>query len=153
MPLISNVLGHFYSGGVPSAASSGSQGQSRVSNPEDNIFVDADEESTGSGSATSGVSSANYGNSTGQTDKADEEIIASVLAAFEPKKEADKGAEEDFSRRAAMSTQAKLTSEALFEALETESFSQILESRQYVQDAYGKSNAQSRYAESAKLSA
>ncbi|WP_375172959.1 hypothetical protein [Pseudooceanicola sp.] len=56
----------------------------------------------------------------------------------------DKVNAEDFARRAAISTQAKLHSEALFEELETEAFSLLLAKKPSPSEAYPKSEPEVR---------
>lgn len=97
---------------------------------------------------------ANYNNGPTSTYIApkDEEVISSVTSALQSEERDGKVNAADYARRAAIAMQSKLHSEALFEALEAEAYSPLLE-KQDADAAYAKSSMTERFVEKAEVQA
>jgi hypothetical protein len=83
----------------------------------------------------------------------DDDVIASVMSDVGPELRDDEVIATDYARRAAVATQAKLYSEALFEELEAEAFAPMLSTPKDATEAYGKADVANRVYEKTEVDA
>ena len=144
-------------------------GETNTTSVNETGNTDTENNGAPAGGSDSGTSAATGGTSSETTNTAasagtpqastsgsvakDDDVIASVMSGVDLELREDEVIATDYARRAAIATQAKLHTEAMFEELETEAFTPMLSIQKDATDAYSKTSASSRLHEKTEVDA